>query len=255
MGIDTTLERTMPLLDHFAGPLRRERHWEGFHSVWASETVRHLNLSLLPANYIAEPNVKLGVEVEVDVATLEQGAAHRATGEADNGGVAMAVYAPPQPAVTFAADFGGGEVFEIKIQKEEGGLRLVAAIELVSPGNKDRPGTRQAFVRKCAAYLQENVSLIIVDIVTERSGNFHADLLALLQAPVAPEMTGPRLLYTAAYRPRPRQTETIIEGWPHVLAVGQPLPTLPLWLDADLAVPLDLEETYRAACEVLRLPQ
>jgi hypothetical protein len=242
----------MPLLDHFAGPLRRERHWEGFHSVWASEMVRHLNLSQLPANYIAEPNVKLGVEVEVDVATLQQRAA---VGQPENGGVATAVYAPPQPAVTFAADFGGGDVFEIKVQKEEGGLRLVAAIELISPGNKDRPAARQAFVRKCAAYLQERVSLVIVDIVTERGGNFHADLLALLQASVAPELAGARLLYAAAYRPRPRQTETIIEAWPQVLAVGQPLPTLPLWLDADIAVPLDLEETYRAACEALRLPQ
>ena len=26
------------------------------------------------------------------------------------------------------------------------------------------------------------------------------------------------------------------------------------WLDADLAVPVDLEETYRASCEVLRIP-
>jgi hypothetical protein len=29
----------------------------------------------------------------------------------------------------------------------------VAAIELVSPDNKDRADTRQAFVAKCAAYL------------------------------------------------------------------------------------------------------
>jgi len=37
------------------------------------------------------------------------------------------------------------------------------------------------------------------------------------------------------------------------LAVGRPLPTLPLWLAADLAVPLGLEPTYEETCRVLRI--
>ena len=35
--------------------------------------------------------------------------------------------------------------------------------------------------------------------------------------------------------------------------LGQPLPTLPLWLDEDLSVPLDLEESYEETCRVLRI--
>jgi hypothetical protein len=35
--------------------------------------------------------------------------------------------------------------------------------------------------------------------------------------------------------------------------VGDPLPTLPLWLEADLALPLDLESAYQAACVARRL--
>ena len=42
-------------------------------------------------------------------------------------------------------------------------------------------------------------------------------------------------------------------AWPTVLTIGQPLPTLPLWLGADLAVPLDLELSYTAACVDLRI--
>ena len=38
-----------------------------------------------------------------------------------------------------------------------------------------------------------------------------------------------------------------------MLAVGQPLPILPVWLDSDFAVALDLESSYQAACQALRL--
>ncbi len=240
----------MPLLDHFHTPLNRERHWEGFHSLWTSEIVRQLNGSILPSNYIAEPTIKMGVEIEVDFATLKQGTAHAAE---HNGGVLTELYAPPKAALSFPVDFAGLETFEIKVQKEEGGLRLVAAIELVSPGNKDRPATRQAFVRKCATYLQEGVSIIVVDIVTERSGNLHADLLGMLNASVAPSLNQPRQLYAAAYRALIGREKAQVDAWPESLELGKPLPTLPLWLYVDLPVPVDLEESYRASCETLRI--
>jgi hypothetical protein len=38
------------------------------------------------------------------------------------------------------------------------------------------------------------------------------------------------------------------------LALGSILPTLPLWLEADLAVPLDLERSYEATFVELRVP-
>jgi len=44
----------------------------------------------------------------------------------------------------------------------------VAAIELVSPGNKDRPETCRLFAAKCVAYLTRGIGLVVIDIVTER---------------------------------------------------------------------------------------
>ena len=44
-------------------------------------------------------------------------------------------------------------------------------------------------------------------------------------------------------------------AWAHPLAVGQPLPTLPLWLGADVAVPLDLEASHATACADLLIRQ
>jgi len=49
---------------------------------------------------------------------------------------------------------------------------------------------------------------------------------------------------------KPRRTLRI---WPFQLAVGQSLPTLPLWLETDFAVPLELEASYEHTCRVLRI--
>lgn len=57
----------------------------------------------------------------------------------------------------------------------EAGARLVAAIELVSPANKDPADTRRAFVAKCASYLSQGIGLIVVDIVTTRHANLHTN--------------------------------------------------------------------------------
>ena len=45
-----------------------------------------------------------------------------------------------------------------------------------------------------------------------------------------------------------------LETWAHALALGQPLPTLPIWLADDLAVPLELEASYEETCQILRIP-
>jgi hypothetical protein len=37
------------------------------------------------------------------------------------------------------------------------------------------------------------------------------------------------------------------------VGIGQELPTVPLWLNRDLAVPLELEFSYARACASLRI--
>src|SRR5439155_6632783 len=113
----------MPLRDHFHLPLRGLCTWESFHSGWANEIMRQLNKTL-PVGYAARPNVKLGIDVEADVGTLEQPQHALAEGE---GGVATAVWAPAQPTLTVAVDFRRLDVFEVQVHRE-GGLEVVAAI-------------------------------------------------------------------------------------------------------------------------------
>jgi len=118
---------------------------------------------------------------------------------------------------------------------------LVAAIELVSPGNKDRPETRQAFAAKCVSYLTRGIGLIVVDIVTNRLANLHNDVMALFGRGEPFLMTPPAATYAVAYRPSRQPSGDQIELWPMPFTLGQPLPVLPLALRNAGVVPVDLE--------------
>jgi hypothetical protein len=238
----------MPLLDHFHPPMSVRRHWEGFHSAWASAIAHQLNRGLLPPRFFAEPNVHLGGQVQIDVATFDGEGGRGAAGE----GAMTAVWAPPRPALAVPADLSNLDVFEIQVINDEEGPRLMAAVELISPANKDRPSHRRAFAIKCASYLQQGVSVITVDVVTTRSGNLHVELLQLLEL-AAPPQQPPADLYAVANRLVAAGDRVLLEAWPEPLALGAALPTLPLWLDADCVLPLDLEQSYLATCDSLRI--
>jgi hypothetical protein len=131
----------------------------------------------------------------------------------------------------------------VSIEKEG---RLIAAIELISPRNKDRPDSRLTYVTRYLAYLHESVHLLLVDVHRRPIGFSFADEIAAdlsinqesMPAPLAvsyrvgdPAATGGRFLAI----------------WRRAMTVGSILPTLPLALDMDSMVPVNLELTYNAA--------
>jgi hypothetical protein len=206
----------MPLRDHFRPPISKRASWEGFHGLWPGTMVLQLG-SRLPSGYVAEPRVHLGSVVEVDAEMPEQ-------------------YA-----------------YEVLIHDVERDRTLVAVVEIVSPANKDRAESRQLFVAKCASLLQKGVCLSIVDLATVHNFNLYTDLLASY------ELSGqffspPPPTYAVTCRKRAIARKTRREIWPHTLVVGQPLPTLPIWLTENDAVSLDLESCYEETCRALRIP-
>ena len=223
----------MPLLDHFRPPLHPQRHWESFHANWAGAMADVLNEDLLPEGYFAEEQAHSGGRIEIDVATFESAA-------------------PPAPALSTPGVFP--DSFEVQIFRSEGGATLVAAIELISPANKDRQDARIAFAAKCASYLAQGIGVLIVDIVTTRRANLHNELVHLLKREDHLLLPASTDLYAVAYRSQNRQDAEWIDIWPATLAVGQPLPLLPLALGAEICLPLDLEATYVKACRRRRLP-
>lgn len=239
----------MPLLDHFHPPLSIERPWEGIHSAWAATMATRLNDDQLPPDYFAMPLVTVGGRVEVDVGTFQTQEHVGAT----NGGIVTAVWAPPKPSLSTSIEIIETDSYEVQILQNQGGPKLRAAIELISPANKDRPGHRQAFAVKCAAHLQRGVSVVVIDIVTERQANLHADLIRVLGCESELAWRSASDLYAVAYRAARTAESGRVDVWPELLGIGKPLPTLPLWLAEDLCLPLLLEDSYRATCSSLRI--
>lgn len=242
----------MPLLDHFHPPLSEERHWESFHAAWAGALADDLNRRL-PEGYFAEEQTHAGPGVEIDVATFE---GRGTVGIAVSEGKATAVL-PPQvwspPAAPFTVPALFADDFEVRVVSSRTGPTLVAAIELVSPRNKDRAEARHAFAIKCASYLHQGIGLLILDIVTERRANLHAEVMRLLGSNELSHLPADATLYAVAYQPLRRRDREEIDLWPASLAVGATLPLLPLALSAELSLPIDLEATYMDARRRRRL--
>jgi Protein of unknown function (DUF4058) len=230
----------MVLLDHFRPPLSSRRHWHAFHNAWATYLATDLNQKL-PEGFFAEPNVQFGIEI--DVAAFEETAIVPLA----------AAWQPPAPQQQLL--FSPTEaIIEVNILSDATGPTLRSTIELVSPANKDRPEHRQAFLAKCATYLRQGISLVVVDVVTTRKANLHQELLNSLATAIATEpLPSAAQLYAAAYHPIQLTEQAQLDIWYETFDVGAVLPTLPLWLDADRCVPLMLQETYEQTCQSQRI--
>lgn len=238
----------MPLPDHFRSPLDDQYHWEGMHGMWPAMIVAGL-YGKLPPGYFAEPLVQPGQSAEIDVVAFEREDAPSRPHAEGNGGVATAVWAPARPTLAVACDLPSEEVYEVKIYDRRRRARLVAAVEIASPANKDRPESRRAFIGKCAGLLRERVSVTIVDVVTTRTPNLYAELLDFLG--LSDPRIGTEPLYSTACRMTKQADEWRLETWAQNLSLGEPLPTMPLWLADDFAIPLELEKSYEESCRVL----
>jgi hypothetical protein len=222
----------MPLLDHFHPPLSDSYHWDSFYSNWATRLADGLTNRWLPPEFIAaEQTSRSGLEI-------------------DFANVPTPTYAPPA-ALTMPAVFP--DTFEVRVFSTTGGLTLVAAIELISPGSKDRPEEHRAFAAKCASYLHQGVALIVMDVVTSRKTNLHNETMRLMGSAEEFFLPADVDLYAVAYRPVSREERAEIDLWTAPCAVGQPLPRLPLRLTGDLFVPVDFEAAYQEACRRRRL--
>jgi hypothetical protein len=254
---ETEQEPAMPLRDHFRTPQGTRLPWESVHSGWIAEIAGRLN-ELLPDEYVALDRMRIdgGLEIDIGVAEGEEGEVVGGTnGVNGHGGTAVAtaraVYAPPAATGTVPFDFP--DVAEVRVFTNRGEGKLVGAIELVSPGNKDRGVKREAFVAKCLDYLAAGASVVIVDVVTERHANLHNEMVQRLAAPTTLELPDESNLYATSYRPVVRKKRSEIDVWMTPFAVGDVLPTMPLRLVGDIFVPVELEATYTEACRRRRL--
>lgn len=237
----------MPILDHFFSPLHAE-DWPGVQTCWLASLAGNLNRRWLPSDYRAGVERYHGPEYAFDVLVVRE----------------------PQPSYTPGLS-GSQDDFNFpacdavvpgvvaphgRVTVRRAGGELVAVIEIVSPGNKDRREAREGFAGKVRACLQAGIALMVADIVTEYRFNLH-NLWAGGEPCDTPRLSDPQKpLNVTAYRPVVPEDGSFrsrVEMWLRPLEVGDELPTLPLCIREDLAVPVELERTYSEACEDLRL--
>ncbi len=223
----------MPLRDHFRPPIWKRASWEGLHGMWTGTILFQVSNNL-PDDYAPEPRVKLGTYFDKDSCAYDRDV-------------------EPPHLIDSKLEASEEYAYEVLIYDHTRDKQLVAAIEIVSPGNKDRPESRQAFVTKCAALLQNRVCVSIVDLVTTRNFNLYGELMSLLGVSDPTFTTTSQATYAVICRGRKLRNRPRFEAWAYPLVVGQPLPTMPIWLADDLAVALDLDASYEDACRTLRI--
>ncbi|OWK43495.1 DUF4058 family protein [Fimbriiglobus ruber] len=219
----------MPLRDHFRPPVSRQVSWEEIHGGWPMVIVQQLKTQL-PPEYVSGPKVHAGPSL---------------------GPTPTAAWTAAEPSLAIETEIPDDDEYEVRVYDADRGRTLVAVIELVSPANKDRQEKRNAFVGKCAALLRKGVSVSIVDVVTVRQFNLYAELMAFLGQSDPTLSAEPPATYAASCRWLLGERRALLETWSHTLTVGQPLPTLPLWLAPARVVPLDLERSYEKTCDDL----
>lgn len=222
----------------------RANRFHDFHQSWTIAIRNALNAGRLPPGYFAMVEQRTGGP-EPDVITLEMGAPMGAP----PGGVALDV--PPRVRFVTRTEAAGyaRKANRITVRHPDG--PVVAVLEIVSPGNKDSRHAIRAFARKAVEFLLAGVHLLIVDLFPpsrrDPQGIHKVIWDRLTDEPFALPPDKPLTL--AAYS---AGTETVAYIEP--VAVGDPLPDMPLFLTADCHVPCPLEATYQTAWDQFPTP-
>jgi hypothetical protein len=215
--------------------------WEGLHLFWMTEIARFLR-SELPTGYRAVIGSSPLVAVGMASGNPDVAVAHESHQSSPASSVARS---NPEPDLEVAV---ATLEIETNLQVEREG-RLVAAIELVSPRNKDRPSAREQYASRYLSYLSSGVHLLLVDVHRRPLAFSFAGLIGESLGGNLPSLPAPAAI---SYRVgAPAATGGRMLGvWQHELIAGQPLPPIPLALTQDLAVMVELESTYsRAAAD------
>jgi hypothetical protein len=242
----------MPIHDWSNADASVLRH---FHHGWNEGIARALNRGVLPSDYYAMAEQHTS-HFGPDVLTLQS----RPIGESDDdeqrlgrngpgsneGGV---IVSSPK------ARFAGETDLEFYRRKQNvvavrhvSGDRLVAIVEIVSPGNKSSQAVFRKFVEKAVELLSQDIHLLVLDLIAptrrDPDGIHGANWEALTgedyHAPAGKPLT------LAAY-----EAEIGVRAFVETVAVGDTLPEMPLFLRAGGHVPVDLESAYQSAWEAV----
>ena len=215
-----------------------------FHLAWIAELRKALNGGLLPPGFYAMSE-QVSADANVDVLTLER-MGPNAPNSSSGGGVTSVLDAPPQVEVVAV----GSEAEQYAalrrtlVIRHASGDRVVALIEIVSPGNKDRELSVQQFVDKAWSALAHGHHLLVADLFPPTAADpqgMHAEIWTGYDAQPYIAPAGRPLTVASYTAGHPKK------AYAQPLAVGDALPTMPLFLDPTWYISVPLEATYQEA--------
>jgi hypothetical protein len=227
-----------------------------FHSAWITHLKEALNLNLLPPGFYAMAEQHAGWIIP-DILTLtspewatsdrvESNPEDYAVNDNSNispplGAVALAD-APPQ--VSFRSVPSEAAVYREKRRtisiRQEPSNRVVAMIEIISPGNKDCSKAVREFVTKSLEVMNAGIHLLIVDLFPTSASNPEGLNALLWGDPFT--LPADRRLTLASYR-----IDVLNEAFIEPVAVGQEMPDMPIFLNPAWYVNVPLAGTYESA--------
>jgi|GEM_PF-97796 len=220
-----------------------------FHQDWSIEIARCLNRGLLPPGVSALVEQRAGAR-EPDVLSIESwsGLSNRRGGLAGDieGGVVTKEAPTAQIVYRSTEEIYAARANRIAIRHHLG--QIIAIIELVSPGNKDKRGAVIDFVEKAVDFIRSGVHVLIVDLFppTPRDPKGLHKLIWDEIHDEAFEFPAGQDRLLASYQAG-REKVAYLEP----LGVGDPMPAMPLFLTTDVHIKVPLEATYQTAWEAL----
>lgn len=205
-----------------------------FHQTWTIGIRNALNSGLLPKGYSALVE-QHAAGVVPDVIALQR----RARSGPPMGGAVVTALPPQTHLVYQAEEISAARANRIAIRHPLG--HVVSVIELVSPGNKASRRTLQALVNKTISFLRQGVHVLVVDLfppsVRDPNGIHPLIWHEFQDDPF--ELPKDKPLTLAAYVASSPKVAYV-----ELVAVGDPLPDMPAYLDDDSYVPIPLDATY-----------
>jgi len=230
----------MPLHDWSQVPSGLFHH---FHQDWSVEITRSLNRGLLPKGLSALVEQRAGPK-ERDVLAIEEYASKRPSFGVEGG---LATLEKPVTSIIrrTTKQIYATRANRIVIRHHLG--RIVAVIEIVSPGNKDSRAALRDFVDKSIDFLQKGIHLLVVDLfppTTIDPFGIHKAIWdeILLEDFAFPDNKNRLLVSYDAGREKIAYIETV--------GVGDELPNMPIMLTSDFYIQVPLESTYQTAWQL-----
>jgi hypothetical protein len=221
--------------------------FHAMHHGWIEEISRALNRGLLPPEYYALPE-QHAAGFGPDVLTLELDRDNdeteaEATGAISGGGAGVLVAPKLPPSAETDMAFYRRKQKSVTVRHVSGD-RIVAMVEVVSPGNKASRNALRAFVTKAAELLDKQIHLLIIDLHPPGRRDPQGIHGEIWEEIAGEEYTGlkDKPLTLAAY-----ESGLSVRAYVVHVAVGDALVDMPLFLEPGQAVTVPLESTYQAA--------